>query len=70
MTEPVECYSGAQYAEKPCALNWQGQRLEISVIQAEWRTPVSHYFRVKTQDGQAFELAYFDLNNEWTIHPL
>ena len=29
MTELVECHSGFSYAEKPVALTWEGQRLEV-----------------------------------------
>ena len=70
MTDRVECYSGYQYAEKPRALQWQGQTLEITEIKAEWPTPVSHCFRVLTQAGLWFELSYNEIDNQWTIHPL
>ena len=35
----VECHSGYEYAERPVALHWQGQRLEIESVEAEWRIP-------------------------------
>jgi hypothetical protein len=54
----VECRSDTEYAERPVALYWQEQRLEIIEILSRWRTPDSKYFRVRTEDGQRFELIY------------
>jgi hypothetical protein len=70
MTDRVECYSGFQYADKPRAVQWQGQLLEIIEIQAEWRTPVSRCFRVITRAGLCLDLSYTEMNDEWTIHPV
>ena len=39
MGELVECHSGFTYAERPVALTWEGQRLEITRILAEWHSP-------------------------------
>lgn len=69
MTGLVECHSGFQYAEKPKAIQWEGQRLEVVEIKAEWRTPLSHCFRVRTQDERWFELSYNETTDEWTIQP-
>jgi hypothetical protein len=66
-SEPVECHSGFTYAEKPLALTWEGQHLEITQILAEWRTPEEKLFRVRTGDGRVFELAYNQANDEWQI---
>jgi hypothetical protein len=60
MGELVECLSGFTYADKPVALSWEGRRLEIIVIQAEWLSPDGRHFRVRTNDGQDFELIYFE----------
>jgi hypothetical protein len=27
MNDPVECHSGYEYAERPVALHWEGERL-------------------------------------------
>lgn len=67
MTELVECHSGFSYAEKPVALTWEGQRLEVSLVLAEWRTPGEKYFRVRTSDGQDFELCYSETSGDWRI---
>ena len=67
MTEMVECHSGSSYAERPVALSWEGQRLEIAEILAEWRTPGGKHFRVRTNGGQTFELSYGEASGEWQI---
>ncbi len=66
----VECRSDSEYAERPLALTWLGRRLEIAEILARWRGPNEKGFRVKTTDGQAFELTYREVLDEWHIQPL
>ncbi|MBE3066960.1 MAG: hypothetical protein IMZ73_05955 [Chloroflexi bacterium] len=74
MTDIVECHSGSAYAERPTALTWQGQRLIIAEILSQGRTPKAKWFRVRTTDGQVFELSYVDAaderpsEHEWQIH--
>jgi len=64
----VECHSGYEYAQRPTALHWQGVRFEIEAVEAEWRIPGGKRFRVRTADGQVFELIYGDLFDEWRIN--
>ena len=64
----VECRSEHEYAERPVALTWQGRRLEVAEILARWRTPGEKRFRVRTADGQVFELTYVEVSDEWRIH--
>jgi putative sterol carrier protein len=70
MSEIVECHSGFAYADRPVALTWEGQRLEIRRILAEWRTPEQNRFRVRTSDGREFELAYSHITDEWRVEQL
>jgi hypothetical protein len=70
MSEAVVCHSDFTYAEKPVALTFQGQRLEIAALLAEWRTPDEKCFRVRTSDGRAFELSYRASAAEWQVHQL
>ena len=49
----VECYSGNAYAERPIALHWEGQRVEINDIQERWRAPGRLCFRVGDEDWTA-----------------
>lgn len=65
--ELVECHSEYEYAEKPIAFWWQGQRLEIRQILDRWRVPGGKCFRVRTEDDQIFELFYGELFDEWRI---
>lgn len=63
----VECRSDTEYAERPIALHWQGQRLEIAEILARWRKPGNKGFRVRTTDDQIFELIYNEVEADWQI---
>jgi hypothetical protein len=66
----VECHSSSAYDERPVALTWDGQRLEIIETLADWRTPGEHHFRVRTRDQRTFELAYRAADNTWQIQPI
>jgi hypothetical protein len=68
--DAVECHSDTTYAEKPVALTFLGRRLEITRILAEWRTPDEKCFRVRTSDGQAFELSYRPSGAEWHVRQI
>ena len=70
MRDLVECHSGYAYAERPVALQWEGQRLEITEVEAEWRIPGGRCFRVHVQDDRRFELFYGELYDEWRINPI
>jgi hypothetical protein len=70
MTDIVECHSGFAYAERPVALTWDGQRLEVDSLLAAWRTPGERRFRVRTRNQIIFELAYSEAGNEWQIQPV
>ncbi len=67
--ERVECHSGYEYAERPVAIHWEGGRLEIEEIDAQWRIPGGKRFRVRTRDGRLFDLFYGELYDEWRINP-
>lgn len=70
VSDPVECHSGYKYAERPVAIKWEGQRLEILAVETEWRIPGGHCFRVQTEDHRRFELLYGELSDEWRINPI
>ena len=70
MMENVECRSDTEYAERPLSLVWDGRRYEIAEIVARWRGPSEKGFRVKTADGQAFDLTYREIPDEWLIQPI
>lgn len=70
MNHMVECHSEFAYAERPVALTWDGKRLEIQAVLSSWRTPEGIHFRVQTDGGQAFELAYNEADDGWHIQSL
>ena len=63
----VECHSGFTYSERPIALCWEGVRLVVASILAQWLTPTGRCFAVKVEDGRSFELAYYEKEDDWTI---
>ena len=63
----VECHSSYKYAERPTALYWESQRLEIAAVEANWHTPGGEHFRVRTTDGQTFELHYAERDDRWSV---
>ncbi len=68
--EIVDCRSDTEYAERPLSLVWRGRRHEIAEIIARWRGPADKGFRVKTVDGQAFELTYQEFSDDWHVQPI
>lgn len=67
MKQVVECYSGATYAERPMAVHWQGQRLDVEQVLRSWRTPDGPGFEVIVTGGQKLRLVYDDMNELWTV---
>ncbi|MCH7480924.1 MAG: hypothetical protein IIC79_05970 [Chloroflexi bacterium] len=63
----VECHSSHTYAERPVALYWEGERLEIAEIEKSWQSPRGKHFRVHTSEGQTFELLYVLSDDYWVI---
>jgi len=66
-SEPVECRSDGDFAGRPLAIYWQGERLVVDKILASWRTPGKKCFRVTTLDEKAFECCYFEDKDTWTV---
>jgi hypothetical protein len=70
MPDIVECHSGYEYAERPTAVWWENERLEVSEVEATWRISGGKKFRVRVVDGRVFELLYVELYDEWRVHAL
>jgi hypothetical protein len=68
--DTVECRSDSTFAERPLSIVWQGHRYEVAEIIARWRGPAEKGFRVKTADGQAFEITYREVPDEWVVQPI
>jgi hypothetical protein len=67
--EQVECHSGFTYVERPVALFWEGERLEVESVEGQWRTPEGVRFRVCCSNGRYFELFYDEMKDEWRVNP-
>jgi hypothetical protein len=63
----VECYSGHTYAQEPRAFVWQGRRHVVQKVERAWRTPEGPRFRVVTDNGNSYELAYNEQADTWTL---
>jgi hypothetical protein len=63
----VECYSGQTYPERPLALYWEGERLEVTEILSRWRSPKDIHFLVCTGDERIFELVYAEMEDTWVV---
>ena len=72
--DSVECYSGFKVNERPRAFVFRGKCHRVREILDRWyeggtdpgRPPVD-YFKVRTEDGEAFILCYHALFDRWAI---
>ncbi len=67
MSASVACYAGERYPERPRAFSWEGERLEVTAVERQWRTPDGLTFRVRTSDGRRFTLTYDETDDAWQI---
>jgi hypothetical protein len=67
VTDPVICRSEGDYAERPVALYWKGQRVEITEILARWRLPEGRRFLVRVEGEVLFDLFYHEQLSTWRI---
>jgi len=63
----VECYSGHTYAQEPRAFVWQGRRHVVQKVERAWRAPKGPRFRVVTDNGDSYELAYNEQADTWSL---
>ena len=64
----VSLYSGSHYAERPVALEHDGERLQVARVERSWREPDSLHFRVRVTDGRRFHLVYQQEADQWWVH--
>ncbi|MCD4671051.1 MAG: hypothetical protein K8R77_00175 [Anaerolineaceae bacterium] len=69
-TVRVECYASSTYPQRPRVVHWQGQRLVVEEIEAQWRHPDGAGFRLCTSDGQQMELLYLASQDCWRMRLL
>lgn len=65
----VMCHSGSAYGERPLAFDWEGQRLDVEAVVAQWRAPGERVF-VVSADQWRFELIYNEAQDAWRIKAL
>jgi len=63
----VEAYAGASYPERPTAVWWQGQRLDVTQVLRSWRTPDGLHFLVEIERIGRVELIYHYQDDGWKI---
>lgn len=63
----VECHSGYTYGERPMAFTLEGRRYCVASIQDRRRLPDRIAFRVRTLEGEIFDLVYISLQDKWLI---
>jgi hypothetical protein len=63
----VDCHSGYTYAERPVSVEIDDQKMEITKIRAESRTPTGRKFKVQISDGREIDLVYIENKDEWEM---
>lgn len=66
----VECYAGSTYPTEPTAFTFRGIRRNVTRVERQWRTPDALWFRVRTEQGEIFLLAYHEDEYAWIVLPL
>ena len=66
----VECRSDHDYTGRPLAFYWQEQRLEVTEVLVQYRTPLGLSYQVQTASSGIFKLDYDTHTDEWSVQPL
>ena len=66
----VECRSDGDYAGRPLAIHWQGERKIVRQILATWRTPQGKFYRVITLDERLFDCWYSEAEDIWKVEEI
>ena len=61
----VECVSSTRYGDRPTAIVFNQERMLVSQIFKQWRSPDGIHFQVQTTNDLAFELIYEEPTDEW-----
>jgi hypothetical protein len=70
VNDPVECYSGVEYAQRPMRFVWQGAVRTVARICAERRIPEGKQFEVLDEDRGRFLLTYESARDLWSVRPV
>lgn len=70
MFDRVICRSDHEYIGQPLAFYWLEQRLEVTEVLSEKRTPTGYSFRVRNKEFGVFELEYNQITDQWSVNQL
>ncbi|HSB65479.1 MAG TPA: hypothetical protein VLD65_02820 [Anaerolineales bacterium] len=70
MTDRVICRSDHDYIGYPIAFYWLDQRLEVTELLLQNRTPKGYLFKVHNERFGDFELTYDLHTDQWSVHQL
>ncbi len=63
----VEIRSDHDYIGRPLAFYWQDERLEVSEVLTNLRTPYGYKITVRNNQAGIFELVYDFRTGEWSV---
>ena len=67
MADRVECRSDFTYPQRPIAIYWDQQRLEVEVILGMWKLPDGRRFLLRTSDQHTFDVVYNEIQDIWQV---
>ena len=63
----VEGYSGYRGEQYPQRFWLGGRLLEVGIVEDQWYSPSSRYFRVKASDGNIYVLCHNQEQDCWSL---
>lgn len=63
----VTCYSGHRYGERPLSFTLEGATYRVNGIENECLDSGKRRFRIRTENGEFFELCYDEQKDEWLV---
>jgi hypothetical protein len=63
----VECYAGYCAEQEPIAFRLGDRRVEVRAIVDRWYAPTQRWFKVDSDDGNAYVLRHDQMTDKWEI---
>ncbi len=63
----VECYSGYKGEQQPRRFLLGECVLEVRMVEDQWYSPSSQYFRVQASDGNVYVLRHDQEQDRWSV---
>ena len=70
MPDVVEMRSDHDYIDRPLAFTWHNERLEVTEVLLQSRTPLGYTFEVRNEKQGVFELNYDLTTDQWSVEQL